>query len=379
MTHIKSSRELYKTAERTIVGNTDVIHNLCDSTSLQEVKSECFEKDDPVPNINSNLLIIGSSGSGKTASVKAVTDQLKIPCIIVNSPEHTASGWKGKNLSETLYSELKRYIINETYSDYSSLFSIIVMDEFDKSLTGMTEYAASSILPDLLKLMDGTVLGGEKTLEPTINTEHFLWIFLGAFSGIEEIIRKRLNAGKSSLGFGSELIGKPPPSENIISQVTMDDIKDYDKTEITSQWLGRLHKIVTTDPLTEDTFRNILLKGENNIISQFDLLFKRTNRCHVTITEDAATALARKAMQQPEIGTRALNNLVSDILIPQINILSNDKRITGLCISTDSLGEPCVEYSRDKTVIPGKKQAHPKQISHLDQTYDWLSDDDILY
>lgn len=366
MTYIKSSRQLYKTAERTIVGNTDVLHSLCDSLYLQQIKWDCFEKNDPVPDINSNLLILGSSGSGKTASVKAVTDQLKIPCIIVNSPEHTASGWKGKNLSETIYGELKRDIICESCTDFSALFSVIVMDEFDKALAGMTEYAASSILPDLLKLMDGTVLGVEKTLEPTINTKHFLWIFCGAFAGIEEIIQKRLNAGKSSLGFGSDHIGKPPPSESILSQVTMEDIKSYDKTEITAQWIGRLQKIITTDTLTEDTFRNILLfKGENNIISQFDLLFKRTNHCHLSITEDAATVLARKAKENPELGTRALNNLVTDLLIPQMSILSENSNINGLTISTDHSGEPCIEYSRESA-------ASIRQLNDL-------SDDDILY
>ena len=365
MTHIKSSRQLYQTAERIIVGNTDVLHSLCDSLYLQQIKWNFFEKNDPVPDINCNLLILGSSGSGKTASVKAVTDQLKIPCIVVNSPEHTASGWKGKNLSETIYGELKRDIICESCTDFSALFSVIVMDEFDKALAGMTEYAASSILPDLLKLMDGTVLGGEKTLEPTINTKHFLWIFCGAFAGIEEIIQNRLNAGKSSLGFGSDHIGKPPPSESVISQVTMEDIKSYDKTEITAQWIGRLHKIVTTDPLTETTFRNILLKGENNIISQFDMLFQRTNHSHLSITEDAATVLARKAKENPELGTRALNNLVTDLLIPQMSILSENSSINGICISIDHSGEPCIEYSRESE-------------ASIRQVYD-LSDDDILY
>lgn len=220
----------------------------------------------------SNVLMIGASGSGKTLTVKTIAKLFDIPYIIADATSLTEAGYVGED-SENLV----RRLLQEADGDLDrAQKGIIFIDEIDKkskkgeSSTVSRDVSGEGVQQSLLKLIEGTVVKLEDAFDDSISfdTKDVLFIFSGAFVGLDEIIRK--NKFKSSIGFGATLASKTTFSE-VAKAVTPDDLIKYG---LIPEFVGRCPITVVFDDLTVDTILRILKEPKNSLVSQFKALFK---------------------------------------------------------------------------------------------------------
>ena len=143
----------------------------------------------------------------------------------------------------------------------------------------------------------------------TVNTKDILFICGGAFPDLEDIIKTRLNKS-SSMGFNADLKDKYDDEKNIMSYVTVDDLREYG---MIPEFLGRLPIIYSLDRLDEDMLVNILKEPKNAILKQYQKLLE-LDEVKLEFTDDALRSIARKAMEK-DTGARALRSIIEDFML----------------------------------------------------------------
>lgn len=185
----------------------------------------------------------------------------------------------------------------------------------------------------------------------SLDTSNLLFICLGAFDGLAEIIKKRLS-GKSGIGFGSERY-QEVPDKDIFRSVTKDDLNQYG---IPWEMLGRLSMITTTNDLTKNNLKHILTDSRSSIIKQYDDLLYRSIHAHVSISDAAASHIAQTA-HDTRMGVREMDRIVSEALMPAVFTLGNNNKITGITldVGADSL---FISTQIGKRPVPPPKEHH---------------------
>lgn len=219
----------------------------------------------------SNLLMIGPSGSGKTLTVKTVAKLFDLPYIIADATSLTEAGYVGED-AENL---IKRLIASADDDIEKAQKGIIFIDEIDKkskrneSSTVSKDISGEGVQQALLKLIEGTVIKIETEMESIeFDTSEVLFIFSGAFVGLDEIVRK--NKSSSGIGINASLPAKGDYS-NVVKTASTEDFIKYG---LIPEFVGRCPVVVVFDDLTTDMMVKILKEPKNSIISQFKSLFK---------------------------------------------------------------------------------------------------------
>lgn len=292
---------MFKALRKSIIGQDNYLKDLCSCIWMQNQRRQHFiETGEKLTQPKFNMLVIGKSGMGKTSSIKEVANLLDMPVIMEDASEFRGAGWKGRQISEIVGDIIKT--VESDYQDYksSASFSIVVLDEIDKIFMEKNQNTDSfSPVNNLLKFIEGANASfTERNQKITMNTENLLFICIGAFDGLEEIIENRIHPKTMGFAVNRENLD----NANILSYVSTEDLKAYGMSE---QLLGRLPFISVMNELNASDYKKILLKSDISPVKHLNKLCLNRQGVNITITDTAAKKLAETVVEK-NLGARGL-------------------------------------------------------------------------
>lgn len=285
----------------------------------------------------SNMLMIGPTGCGKTYLVKTLAKLLDVPLAITDATSLTEAGYIGDDI-ESVVSKLLAAADNDVERAEQG---IIFIDEIDKIAkkrnANQRDVSGESVQQGMLKLLEGAEVevpvgaSSKNAMVPMtmVNTRNILFICGGAFPDLEEIIKERLNK-EASIGFKAHLKDEHDKDENMLQQVTVDDVRKFG---MIPEFLGRLPIMFTLDALTEDTLVRILKEPRNAIIKQYERLLEM-DEVKLEFDEDALYAIAEKAKEK-KVGARALRAVIEEFMLDIMYEIPKDDNIGMVRITRD--------------------------------------------
>ena len=285
----------------------------------------------------SNILMLGPTGSGKTYLVKTLARLLDVPLAITDATSLTEAGYIGDDI-ESLVSKLLAAADNDVEKAERG---IIFVDEIDKIAkkknTNQRDVSGESVQQGMLKLLEGSDVevpvgaNSKNAMVPltTVNTRNILFICGGAFPGLEQIIKERLNK-QSSIGFIADLKDKYDHDKNLLSKVTVEDLRNFG---MIPEFLGRLPVICTLQSLDREMFVKILKEPRNAILKQYQKLLA-LDEVKLEFEEGALHAIAAKAMEK-HTGARALRAILEEYMLDIMYEIPKDDSIGQVTITRE--------------------------------------------
>lgn len=296
----------------------------------------------------SNILLLGPTGCGKTYMVKTLARLLDVPLAIADATSLTEAGYIGDDI-ESVISKLLAAADNDVEKAERG---IVFIDEIDKIAkkknTTSRDVSGESVQQGMLKLLEGADVevpvgaNSKNAMVPltTVNTRNILFICGGAFPDLEEIIKQRLSR-QSSIGFNAQLKDRFDKEPNILSRVTVEDIKKFG---MIPEFIGRLPIICPMDGLTKESYVKILKEPKNAILKQYQKLLE-LDEVKLTFDDSALEAIAEKAMER-ETGARALRAIIEEFMLDIMYEIPKDDNIGEVTITGDYIngtGGPVIE------------------------------------
>ena len=296
----------------------------------------------------SNMLMIGPTGSGKTYLVKTLARLLDVPLAITDATSLTEAGYIGDDI-ESVVSKLLAAADNDVER---AEHGIIFIDEIDKIAkkrnANQRDVSGESVQQGMLKLLEGAEVevpvgaSSKNAMVPmtTVDTKNILFICGGAFPELEEIIKERLNK-EASIGFKADLKDKYDNDENLLCQVTTEDVRKFG---MIPEFLGRLPILFSLESLTEDMLVKFLRDPKNAIVKQFQKLLAM-DEVDLVFEEGALHAIAKKAKEK-KVGARALRAIIEEFMLDIMYEIPKDDNIGRVIITEDYVekkGGPVIE------------------------------------
>lgn len=296
----------------------------------------------------SNMLMIGPTGCGKTYLVKTLARLLDVPLAIADATSLTEAGYIGDDI-ESVVSKLLAAADNDVEKAERG---IIFIDEIDKIAkkknTNTRDVSGESVQQGMLKLLEGAEVevpvgaNSKNAMVPlaTVNTRNILFICGGAFPELEDIIKERLTK-TASIGFNSELKDKYDNDKNILSKVTVEDIRKFG---MIPEFIGRLPIIFTLEGLSKEMMVKILKEPKNAILKQYQKLLE-LDEVKLEFTDEALEAIAEKAMKR-DTGARALRSIIEEFMLDIMYEIPKDDNIGRVTITREyieGIGGPVID------------------------------------
>ena len=274
--------------------------------------------DDGVEIEKSNIIMVGSTGTGKTLMARTIAKMLDVPFTIVDATVFTEAGYVGEDVE----SILTRLLQVADYNLESTQRGIVFIDEIDKiarksdnpSIT--RDVSGEGVQQGLLKLLEGTIVnvppkGGRKHPDQDyihVDTRNILFICGGAFDGIERKIAQRLNT--HVVGYNSVQNVRKIDKSDLMQYVQPQDLKAFG---LIPEIIGRLPVLTYLNPLDREALERILTEPKNSIVRQYQKLFEMDG-VKLTFQKAALEAIVDKAVEY-KLGARGLRSIVENIMM----------------------------------------------------------------
>ena len=303
----------------------------------------------------SNILMIGPTGCGKTYLVKTLAKLLDVPLAIADATTLTEAGYIGDDI-ESVVSKLLAAADNDIEKAERGIIFIDEIDKIGKKKNqNQRDVNGEAVQQGLLKLLEGAEVdvpvgsnskNGMVPME-TVDTRNILFICGGAFPGLEDIIKERLNK-QSSIGFNADLKDKYDNDRNILQKVTVEDVKTFG---MIPEFIGRLPIMLSLEALTKDMLVKILREPKNAILKQYQKLLE-LDEVELLFNEDSLEAIAEKAMEK-DTGARALRAIIEEFMLDIMYEIPKDDNIGRVTITREYIersGSPVIEMRGTKVL-----------------------------
>ena len=303
----------------------------------------------------SNMLMIGPTGSGKTYLVKTLAKLLDVPLAITDATSLTEAGYIGDDI-ESVVSKLLAAADNDVERAEQGIIFIDEIDKIAKKHTSnQRDVSGESVQQGMLKLLEGSEVevpvgaNSKNAMVPltTVNTKNILFICAGAFPDLEDIIKERLTK-KTSMGFNAELKDKYEHDEDILSKVTVEDLRKFG---MIPEFLGRMPIIFTLKGLDKDMLVKILKEPRNAILKQYQKLLA-LDEVSLVFDDGALETIAEKAMEK-DTGARALRAIIEEFMLDIMYEIPKDDNIGEVTITREYIegtGGPVIKLRGQQSI-----------------------------